>query len=651
MRLKTLRIQNYKCIDDSTEFSIPEVTCLVGKNESGKSAILQALYRLNPAEPEESKFDEIQEYPRKGLTDYEKIRDKSPANVLTTSWDIEEKDEKALADKFGINPLAEKTIVVEKGYDNSTCWDIELDEQKVLKHYLEQLGFESGEIGNGTKITSISDLIAYIEREKTPKKEWAEMLARLKKDIPGGQLEDSVIHFMPTLLPKFLYFDDYHKLPARVPFEVLIQKISSGKLDFSDRIFLALLNLAGTTPKEIQELGTLEHLIARLEGVSNKLTREIFEYWSQNEYLRVNFLFEKARPQDPPPNNGYIFMTRIENTRHQVSVSFGDRSSGFIWFFSFLVWFSYVKKEYGDNLFILLDEPGLSLHAKAQADLLRYINEKLKPHFQVIYTAHSPFMVDPENILSVRTVEDVTEKKQILGTKVGDQVLSTDADTLFPLQTALGYEITQTLFVGKNTLLVEGPSDLLYLSWFSHKLISAGRVGLDRRWTEMPSGGLDKISSFITLFRGNKLNVAVFTDFHAGEKKKVKSLKESEILKSGQVFSAELYAGQDEGDIEDIIGRKVYVFLVNKGYGLKGKKQLQMDKPSDAPARVVVEVENHFRMLSPDVPEFDHYRPAEYLTLNPSDIEDIKPDIEESLNRFERLFKDLNALLDKSNSC
>lgn len=651
MRLKTLRIQNYKCIDDSTEFSIPAVTCLVGKNESGKSAILQALYRLKPAELEQSKFDEIQEYPRKGLTDYEKIKDKSPANVLTTSWDIEEKDEKALADNFGTNPLAEKTVVVQKGYNNVECWDIKLDEQKVLKCYLEQLGFESEEIGDGTRITSISDLITYLERDKTPKKEWVEMLVRLKKRIPGGQIKTSVIDLLSTLLPRFLYFDDYHKLPARVPFEVLIQKSSSGKLDFSDKIFLALLNLAGQTPKEIHELGTLEHLIARLEGVSNKLTREIFEYWSQNESLRVNFLFEKARPQDPPPNNGYIFMTRIENTRHQVSVSFGDRSSGFIWFFSFLVWFSYVKKEYGDNLFILLDEPGLSLHAKAQADLLRYINEKLKPHFQVIYTAHSPFMVDPENILSVRTVEDVSEKKQILGTKVGDQVLSTDADTLFPLQAALGYEITQTLFVGKNTLLVEGPSDLLYLSWFSHKLISAGRVGKDSRWTIMPSGGLDKISSFITLFRGNKLNIAVFTDFHAGDKKKLKSLRESEILKTGHVFTAESYAGQDEGDIEDMIGRKVYIFLVNNCYGLKGKKQLPMEKPSDAPARVVVEVENHFRMLSPDVPEFDHYRPAEYLTLNPSDKEDIKPDIEESLKRFERLFKDLNALLDKSNSC
>lgn len=128
--------------------------------------------------------------------------------------------------------------------------------------------------------------------------------------------------------------------------------------------------------------------------------------------------------------------------------------------------------------------PGLSLHGKAQGDLLRYINEKLTPNYQVIYSTHSPFMIDPDNILNVRTVEDViTENDDILGTKVGDQVLSTDLDTIFPLQAALGYDITQSLFVGKNTLLVEGPSDLLYLKWFSKELRNRGKVCLDPRTT------------------------------------------------------------------------------------------------------------------------------------------------------------------------
>ena len=167
-----------------------------------------------------------------------------------------------------------------------------------------------------------------------------------------------------------------------------------------------------------------------------------------------------------------------------------------------MVWFSEVQREHGDNLVVLLDEPGLSLHGKAQYDLLRYMREELMPKYQVIYTTHSPFMIEASNLLSCRTVEDVfTKNEEILGTKVGDNVLSTDGDTLFPLQAALGYDITQSMFIGEHCLLVEGPSDLLYLQWASTELISRGRKGLDKRWTVTPCGGIAKIYSFMSLWR------------------------------------------------------------------------------------------------------------------------------------------------------
>jgi predicted ATP-dependent endonuclease of OLD family len=254
-------------------------------------------------------------------------------------------------------------------------------------------------------------------------------------------------------------------------------------------------------------------------------------------------------------------------------------------------------------------------------------------------------MVDPDNILGVRTVEDVSKDNEVLGTKVGDKVLSTDIDTVFPLQAALGYEITQTLFVGKNTILVEGPSDLLYLKWFSQELESLGREHLDPKWVIAPSGGIDKIVSFVTLFRANKLNVAVLTDFHKGDKNKVRSLKESELLKKGHVFSAEMYTGDDESDIEDIIGRSAYIALVNQCYKLHNDEALPDGKPYTAPKLVVSEVEEHFRSLPTGAPEFDHYRPASFLAENSTELKKNLPELDEALDRFEKLFKDLNLLL------
>ena len=74
-------------------------------------------------------------------------------------------------------------------------------------------------------------------------------------------------------------------------------------------------------------------------------------------------------------------------------------------------------------------------------------------------------MVAPDKLTSARIVEDLVKvdgpRRLPIGTKVREDILTTDPDTLFPLQGALGYEITQTLFIGKHTLVVEGVSDIL----------------------------------------------------------------------------------------------------------------------------------------------------------------------------------------------
>ena len=115
---------------------------------------------------------------------------------------------------------------------------------------------------------------------------------------------------------------------------------------------------------------------------------------------------EQARPGDPAPlNTGTIARARIDNQLHRVDTPFSERSAGFVWFFSFLVKFAQVRDE-DSPVVLLLDEPGLSLHGKAQADLQRFFREKLAPHHQIVYSTHSPFMVPADNLASVRIVQD-----------------------------------------------------------------------------------------------------------------------------------------------------------------------------------------------------------------------------------------------------
>jgi len=261
-------------------------------------------------------------------------------------------------------------------------------------------------------------------------------------------------------------------------------------------------------------------------------------------------------------------------------------------------------------------------------------------------------MVPAERMADVRIVEDVIKyegsrkKPTVLGTKISSDALSVDKDTLFPLQATLGYEITQSLFIGKNTLLVEGPSDILYLQAFSTALKNRKRKGLDSRWTICPSGGIDKISPFASLFGANNLNIAVLCDLASGDKSKIEKLRKSQVLKANQLFTAADFTGKSESDIEDFLHPELFVRLLNKAYSLSKKNILSVAKLDAAlnTERIVKKAEAAFRTMPPDVQEFDHFYSSDWLIRNSAFLVD-SPELKETLDRFEEAFKAINKLL------
>jgi predicted ATP-dependent endonuclease of OLD family len=333
-------------------------------------------------------------------------------------------------------------------------------------------------------------------------------------------------------------------------------------------------------------------------------------------------------------------------------VPFSERSAGFIWFFSFLVKFAQIKKKYGDVI-ILLDEPGLTLHGTAQKDLLRYFKEQLEPNHQLIYLTHSPFMVPPDHLASVRTVEDVVildgrGRKQSQGTRIRADILTTDPQTTFPVFGAMGFEVTQTLVIGKNTLLVEGPSDILFLQAASAALKKQGRTFLDSRWAVCPSGGIDKVLPFVRLFYGNKLNVAILTDYERGQKRKLDDLYKSALLEHERITLATEIAGKEEADIGDFFEPELFVELVNRTYGLAGQHALTRPKLMEADngtIRLVRKAEAYFRLLPENIPEYSHYDPALYLLRDPELLEGDEEIKTKTLDRFEMAFHRINKFV------
>ena len=655
MKLTKVRIREFQSILDSNEFDIDDVTCLVGKNEAGKTALLRALYRLRPIIEGDGLFDVTADYPSRSVVDYESDvanERREHATVVQASYVLDSDDINAVQEVFGAGCLKgdRPTLTLHKGYSDEAIHfsGLEVDEQFALKHLI-------------TASDSPPSVSQLIEQDKTSDEIVNALLSRpneteatqnllntVKKISENGFIAEIADTILKERIPKFLYFDEYYQMKGQENLDALRQRIDSNSLEESDHPLVGLIDLAGLELDQLRDPGRTEALLSRLEAAENQLSQKALKYWSQNRHLRMKIDIRPGQPGDPPGmDSGMNLLGRVHDTRHMVSTSIGTRSRGFVWFFSFLAWYSHLQRR-SENVILLLDEPGLSLHAKAQEDLLRYFEVELKPHHQLIYTTHSPFMVDPTRFDRVRIVQDLSLEldsgdlpEEQEGTKVLTEVLDATPDSLFPLQGALGYEIYQTLFIGPNSLVVEGVSDLLYIQTISAILQEKGKHGLSQDWTITPVGGSDKVPTFVALIGAQTdLNLAVLIDYQKKDSQRIEDLYKRKLLKKQNVFTYADYTPGHEADIEDMFVPEFYSRLVNGAYQVS----INMTELSSNYPRIIRRLEEYLESNPlPNNEKFNHYRPARYLTENIGCLKDELS--EQELDRFEQAFKALNKLL------
>lgn len=652
MKLAKVKITNFRSIEDSEEFEISDLTCLVGKNEAGKSAVLDALHGLNPYRAFE--YEKIRDYPRRHLSKFDSRHKDGESKVAETIWTLEESDIEAVENTLGPGVLCRKTVEVTSYIGRSgNTWVTGLDGEKCVQNAIDSERLNASEKSQIKEIKSTEAFIAKIATLDEPSDKLERIATKFKK-FRKGRASLWVIDTLHERMPKFFMTSHFDRMSGEISLETLSNAQQQDNVTPGDQIFLDFIEYAGTSLQELQDSTKYEELKAQCEAASNDITDEIFQFWSQNDAISVKIELAEGRSDDPPPfNSGTVAKIRIENANHRVSIPLNERSAGFVWFFSFLSQFKQLSQAVGEVI-LLLDEPGLTLHGKAQADLLKYIEDRLLPDHQVIYTTHSPFLVPSEKLDRVRVVEDVIVyqpsgrgRPEIKGTKVSAEVLSVDKDTLFPLQSHLGYEITQSLFIGQNTLLVEGPSDILFLQALSHALKQRGRTSLSEKWTICPSGGIDKIQAFASLFSGNQLNTAVLSDFAKGDRNKLQKLRESQILESAKVLTTSDFLDKNESDIEDFFHPLIYCDLVNDAFALSSDQKIQpADVEKEKTERMVKAVEALFRVMpGEEVPDFDHFTPSSHLLRNPQILEGDSPEVDQTLAQFEKVFERLNDLL------
>jgi predicted ATPase len=637
MKLKNVRIRMFRNILDSTDVSIqPDVTCLVGKNESGKTAFLQALWHLNPARLN-PRFAVPEHYPawlEKRHRNEGKMLEKIHPVEAVFAW--ERADAEVVEKVFGVGLVPDTgTLRLWKTYDNKLGWEHSCKEATAVTNLLGGVEVPKDArtaLKSATTFEQLAQLIreqikaAANDTEATAAFESA--TARVNDLLGDESFNGKLWATVQPLIPRFFYFADYSKLPYSAKIDHVL-KAGDDKLTESEATARALLRLGGAEDDYLLN-PDYERRKRELENVSNALTDDVLKYWSQNPELRVQPEITQRTEQRPNGQHSVLdeLKVRIWDNRHSLSLPFDQHSAGFQWFFSFLAAFS--EYEFHEPpVVILLDEPAVGLHAKAQADFLRFIEERLTKRSQVIYTTHSPFMVQPGHLERVRMVEDHGKEE---GSTLSSDVMTRDADTLFPLQGALGYDLVQHLFVAKNNLVVEGTSDYAYLKLISDFLASNGRSSLDSKWNIVPVGGADLIPTFVALL-GNHLKVTVLVDSRKEGNQRLDRMAKDGYLEKQRIILVGDVLSRKTGDVEDLFEVDEYLALYNKAFS---KSLRASDLQGHDP--IVARIARH-----EGVDRFDHGRPADVLLRERETI--IRTLGEETLKRFEDLFTRINRTL------
>ena len=621
MKLSQARVVNYRSIDDSSWVKVDDVTALVGKNESGKTAFLQAIRKINSISGEEDGFT-IRDYPRKGYIKYKKIHEQNPCEVAQAEFELSAEEVTEIEANFGNGVLASNKVIVTKNYKNERAWKIDLSDS----------------------ISSSSVPNSFTDPSNPTPTSFQNAVQNTGSNVSVS--EKIAEQFLERWLPKFVYFDNYSWMRGKISINELRERSENGgPLDDADRTFLSLLTLSGVSLEDLEKDLGYEDIKVELESASITITDEIFEYWQQNRQLKVEFDVSQADPRDPAPlNEGKILHVRIENARHRVTVSFDERSKGFVWFFSFLSYFSHLEETESGDLIILLDEPGTALHAMAQKDFLRFMDERLSPRCQVLYSTHSPFMIDLDKLHRIRLVQDMDG----VGTVISDDAVNNDRETVFPLQMALGYQMAQTLFLAPHCLMVNSPSDLIYLQVLGDMVTEEYGARIDPRWVIIPVGSTDNLSTFVTLLGENYVSVAVMMDLTPTNREKIEAInKKNEMEGENPVKWVQVTRVRD-ADIEDLFDPKVYLELVNRSYARQLDEPLTMRTITDSNPRIVERLKAYFSRTGLAGGVFDRYVPAAYLLEN---FDNFKGNLsEDTLEKIQALVERINSLIADTDS-
>lgn len=606
MRLSRARVQNYRSIRDTGWFDVEQAkTILVGPNEAGKTAVLQALQQLN-APPGIAGFNPLRDYPR---SDYNAITtgkvDPKQVTVVEAHFTLEPDDHAILPKGF-----EDCVYIFGRKLDNTAWHRLEggprvetySSLEKDLKRLCAHIDPRAVKVDEGSTIEKPSAQLTAITQRWTDEtriegehgrvlRTWLDAVLlfvdetntteerrfdKLRDAVGVADKRNTALKTLDGRRPIFVLFNNYFRVKPLIHLEHLAHRIETKVLDDDQYDYgnQCLLKLLGFTARELSNLGKapeptagdtdalqkyrdqLDKRSYQLNAASVRLTNEIRNVWLPD---RDRDEADRLRVQA----DGQYLKVVVEDDLG-VEIELDQRSEGFQWLVSFFVVFFAEAVDKHENAILLLDEPGLSLHGLKQRDFRSTISRLARSN-QTLYTTHSPFLVGPDELDLVRVIE-MTDRK--VGTKVHTTITAGDPAAMLPLQEALGYDLAQSLFAQQRNLVLEGLTDYWYLDVIAQLLREANVVNLNEKIALVFAGSAGKVVYYATILHAHKLKVAALLDSDAaGEQAAQQESLVHTLCNKGILRTKDIYVGAViKPEVEDLL-RETLVKLAKAELG------------------------------------------------------------------------------------
>ncbi len=596
MRLRKFRVRAYRCIHDSGEITVGDLAAFVGRNESGKTTILQALTILNKDE-NVSELDLCDEM-------FEELKEE--IRLAEGDFELNQNETKIVKEKFPNLPEIKKIILFRTNKKQEVQYEFEnikiseksdgglnswenfskrmLDFLDTIPNHLRiqvntkffddpppknQAVFDSGlaEFNNQFHVIAIQDPKVIEEWEKI----YSSQENQFSNLLSGGSEKIALENFISTQMhPRFVYFSDYKKIYGNINLNEYLREEKGERgesIEYIEEFDKAetVRNLFYLAELDINELEAVKDSPSRsiklLNAASNRLTKKLNPAW-KGDPIHVDLRY----------NPGNIMSVVISDVHKDGTVTntglLNRRAEGFKWTFSFIVNFAAeTQRAELREAILLLDEPARNLHPTQQmgiSDLLK----NLAGSNQVLYATHSPFMIfdyTPGNLLVV----ELDKRKHL--SRIFYDYWNADDNTLTPILYGLSRGIVESIVdreIGRNSrpvIIVETMSDSMYLNSFDKFLqdpnISMNPLNIVAAYNK------NAVLPLAIFYRNHGYNTFVLLD-NTEESKQISSQLASNEFSPIQTIFFEK-DGKTLESIEDYVFLEDYLHAVNQTYEIK----------------------------------------------------------------------------------